>query len=138
MKKLLLVAFSALMVSACADKEQYEQAVLEQVKKEQEGEGSKTYKIDFERMAKCVVDTTSKNMPGAFPFDPERLTAYRNYTKMLTLTQSADPKKTLEQLRNDFGSPKALSDAHSNFAEAMLNCYSAVTIETEPKMDEEN
>jgi hypothetical protein len=138
MKKLLVVTLSALMLSACADKEQYGQAVLEQVKKEQEGEGDKAYKIDFERMTKCVVDTTSKNMPGGFPFDPERLTAYRNYTKMLTLTKSQDPKKTLEELRNDFGSPKALSDAHNNFSEAMLNCYAAVMIETEPKTEEKN
>lgn len=138
MKKLLLMTLSVLLLSACAEKEQYEQAVLEQVKKEQEGEGEKAYKIDFERMAKCVVDSTSKNMPGGFPYDPERLTAYRNYTKMLTLTKSADPKKTLEELRNDFGSPKALSDAHYNFSEAMLNCYSAVMIETEPKAEEKN
>lgn len=136
MKKLLAVTLSALMLSACADKEQYEQAVLEEVKKEQEGEGGKAYKIDFERMAKCVVDTTSKDMPGAFPYDPERLTAYRNYTKMLTLTKSKDPKKTLEELRNDFGSPKALSDAHNNFSESMLNCYSAVMVESEPKTEE--
>lgn len=137
MKKLLLIALTVLTVSGCADKEKYEQAVLEEVKKEQEGEGGKAYKIDLERMAKCVVETTSKDMPGAFPYDPARLTAYRNYTKMLTLSKAEDPKKTLEELRNDFGSPKALSDAHNNFSESMLNCYAAVSIETEPNADEE-
>lgn len=122
---------SLLLLTACADKEQYEKAVLEQVRKEQEGEGGKSYKIDQERMTRCVVDSTSKNMPGSFPLDPNRLTAYRNYTKMLTLTQSKDPKKTMEELQKDFGSPKALSDAHSNFADSMMNCYSAMEIETE-------
>ncbi|WP_020562348.1 hypothetical protein [Methylosarcina fibrata] len=131
MKKRILMILSLLLLTACADKEQYEKAVLEQVKKEQEGEGAKSYKIDQERMTRCVVDSTSKNMPGAFPFDPDRLTAYRNYTKMLTLTQSKDPKKTMEELQKDFGSPKALSDAHNNFADSMMNCYSAMEIETE-------
>lgn len=138
MKKLVLVTLTALMLSACADKEQYQQAVLEEVKKEQGGEGGKSYKIDVERMASCVVDTTSKHMSGVFPYDPNRLTAYRNYTKMLTLTKSEDPKKTLEQLRKDFGSPKALSDAHNNFSEAMLDCYSAVMIESEPEVEAED
>jgi hypothetical protein len=131
MKKRMLVILSALLITACADKEQYEQAVMEQVKKEQEGEGTKAYKIDQERMTQCVVETTSKHMPGAFSLDPDRLTAYRNYTKMLTLPQSKDPKKTMEELQKDFGSPKALGEAHSNFADAMMNCYSAMEIETE-------
>jgi hypothetical protein len=131
MKKRIPVILSVLLLTACADKEQYEKAVLEQVKQEQAGEGAKSYKIDQERMTRCVVDSTSKHMPGFFPFDPDRLTAYRNYTKMLTLTQSKDPKKTMEELQKDFGSPKALSEAHSNFADSMMNCYSAMEIETE-------
>ena len=34
MKKLLLITLSALLLPACADKNQYEQAVLEQMQKE--------------------------------------------------------------------------------------------------------
>lgn len=128
MKKLLLISLSALFLPACADKNQYEQAVLEQMKKEAD---IKDYKITPEYMAKCVVDTTSKNMPGIFPFDPKRLTAYRNYTKMLTLANSADPKKTLEELRADFGSAKDLADAHTNYTESLMECYSAVISESE-------
>lgn len=132
MKKLFVVTICALFISACAEKEQYEKAVLEEIKRDQEGD-SKKYNIDTERMAKCVVDTTAKFMPGLFPLDPARRAAYRNYSKMLTLAQSKDPKKTLEELRKDFGSPKALSDAHNNFAESMMDCYSAVMNETESK-----
>lgn len=128
MKKLLLISISALFLSACADKNQYEQAVLEQMKKEKD---IQDYKIDPEHMADCVVDLTSKNMPGIFEGDPKRMTAYRNYTKMLTLKDSSDPKKTLEELRNDFGSAKALADAHSNYTESMMNCISAVIMESE-------
>jgi len=36
MKKLLLAALPALMLTACADKDQYQQAILEQMQKEQE------------------------------------------------------------------------------------------------------
>ena len=128
MKKLLLISLSALLLPACADKNQYEQAVLEQMKKEQD---IKDYKITPEYMTKCVVETTSQNMPGIFALDPKRLMAYRNYTKMLTLTKSADPKKTLEELRTDFGSAKDLAEAHTNYTESLMECYSAVISESE-------
>ena len=128
MKKILLISLSALLLPACADKNQYEQAVLEQMQKEAD---IKDYKITPEYMTKCVVDTTSQNMPGIFAFDPTRLTAYRNYAKMLTLTQSTDPKKTLEELRTDFGSAKDLLEARSNYTESLMECYSAVISESE-------
>lgn len=128
MKKLLLLSLSVLLLPACADKNQYEQAVLEQMQKEQD---IKDYKITPEYMTKCVVDTTSQNMPGIFALDPKRLMAYRNYTKMLMLSNSADPKKTLEELRTDFGSAKDLADAHTNYTESLMECYSAVISESE-------
>ncbi|MEI6333043.1 MAG: hypothetical protein WCS87_00660 [Methylococcaceae bacterium] len=128
MKKILLISLSALLLPACADKNQYEQAVLEQMQKEAD---IKDYKITPEYMTKCVVDTTSQNMPGIFALDPTRLTAYRNYAKMLTLTQATDPKKTLEELRTDFGSAKDLLEARSNYTESLMECYSAVISESE-------
>jgi len=82
-------------------------------------------------MADCVVDLSAKNMPGMFPFDPDRMTAYQNYTKMLNLHNSEDPKKTLEELRQAFGSPKALADAHANYTESIMNCYAAIIMEKE-------
>jgi hypothetical protein len=134
MKKLLLISLSALLLPACADKNQYEQAVLEQMQKEQD---VKDYKIPPEDMAKCVIDLTTKNMPGYFPLDPNRLTAYRNYTKMLTLTESKDPKKTLEELHTGFGSAKDLADAHTNYTESVMNCLSAVIMKSEEGAKEE-
>ena len=128
MKKLLLISLCVLLLPACADKKQYEQAVLEQMQKEAD---IKDYKITPEYMTKCVVDTTAQNMPGIFAFDPKRLMAYRNYTKMLNLTKSADPKKTLEELRTDFGSAKDLAEAHTNYTESLMECYSAVISESE-------
>ncbi len=134
MKKLLLISLSALLLPACADKNQYEQAVLEQMQKEQD---VKDYKIPPEEMTKCVVDMTSDNMPGIFAFDPKRMTAYRNYTKMLTLSKAEDPKKTLEELRNDFGSAKDLADAHTNYTESLMDCLSVILIKSEEKAKEE-
>ncbi len=89
-------------------------------------------------MAKCVVETTAQNMPGVFPLDPNRLTAYRNYAKMLKLPSSADPKKAMEELRNDFGSAQALSDAHNNYSESLMECYSAVISESEKSIKEDD
>ena len=65
-------------------------------------------------------------MPGFFAFDPDRLAAYRNYAKMLTLTKDKDPKKTFEELRKDFGSPQELAKAHTNYTESIMDCYTAI------------
>jgi hypothetical protein len=128
MKKLLLISLTVLLLPACADKNQYEQTVLEQLKLDKD---IADYKASPERMAKCVVDSTSSNMPGIFAFDPARMTAYRNYTKMLTLSSSKDPKKTLEELRADFGTPKDLAEAHTNYTESLMECISASISESE-------
>jgi hypothetical protein len=134
MKKLLLISLSALLLPACADKNQYEQTVLEQMQLEKD---IKDYKLSPERMAKCVIETSSKNMPGVFPFDPTRMMAYRNYTKMLMLSSSKDPKKTLDELRTDFGSPKELAEAHSNYTESQMDCLAALIGESEGAAKEE-
>lgn len=123
MKKYLLIPLCVLLLPACADKAQYEQAVLEQMQKEQD---VKDYKIDPQDMTDCVVEGTSQKMPGVFALDPTRLTAYRNYAKMLNVTKSKDPKTELSQLRNDFGSPQALTEAHNNYTGAIVECYSIV------------
>lgn len=134
MKKLLLISLSTLLLAGCADKQQYEQTVLEQMQLEKD---IKDYKLSPERMAKCVVDTTSKNMPGVIDLDPKRLIAYRNYTKMLTLSSSKDPKKTLDELRTDFGSAKELAEAHANYTESQMDCLAALIGESEePTKDE--
>lgn len=128
MKKTILILFSVLFLSACADKENYQKAVLEQMQSDQD---VKDYKIDPEYITRCIVESSSKNMPGLFPFDPERLTAYRNYVKMLDLKTSKDPKAVMDQLRKDFGSPKALAEAHTNYTESVMECISAVSTEAE-------
>jgi len=119
MKKILLICASVLLLTACADKEQYKQAVLAQMEKDQD---LKDYNIDPEDMTDCVVESTSKNMPGMFPFDVERLESYRHYTKMLSMNTSKDKKKTFEELRATFDSPKEMGDAHSNYTESQMTC----------------
>jgi hypothetical protein len=128
MKKLLLISLSALLLAGCADKDQYEQTVLDQMQLEKD---VKDYKLSPERMAKCVIDTTEKNMPGFFPFDPDRLTAYRNYTKWLTLSSSKDPKKAIQELNTDFGSAKEFAEARTNYTESLMDCLSALIGESE-------
>lgn len=123
MKKPLLILLFSLSLAACADKEHYEQVVLEEMKKEQD---VKDYKIDPAYMAKCVIDTTYQRMPGFFPLDPNRLQAYRNYAKMLTLTGSKDAEQKLNELRKDFGSPQELAKAHSVYTESVMDCYTAI------------
>ena len=133
MKKKLLILLFPLFVVACADKNQYEEVVLEEIKKEQD---VKDYKIDPAYMAKCVIDTTYKRMPGFFVFDPDRLAAYRNYAKMLKMSVSKDPQKTLNELRKDFGSPDELAKAHSVYTESMMDCYTAILHEADGDHEE--
>ena len=127
MKKILAVLIM-LVLTGCAEKQEYEQAVLEQMKVDKD---IKDYNIEPEKMTACVVQTSSGNMPGLFAIDPERVTAYKNYTKMLKLNNSNDPKKSLEELRADFGSPKNLADAHSIYTESVVECLSGLVTSTE-------
>jgi hypothetical protein len=131
MKKLLLLSLAALLLSGCADKNNYEAAIIANLKSDQKNQGAKDYKLPVEKMAACIVDSTSKNMAGIFAYDPTRMMAYRNYTKMLTLTESADPKKTLEELRTDFGDAKKLMEARSNYTESELECLTLFVANTE-------
>jgi len=134
MKKLLLLSLAALLLSGCADKNNYEAAVLADVKRD-ESKDKKDYKVDPEKMASCIVNMSSQNMHGLFGFDPERLTAYRNYTKMLTLAESADPKKTMEELRNEFGSAQELTAARSNYIESQLECLASFVENSDVQVD---
>jgi len=128
MKKLLLICASALLITGCADKQQYEQAVLAQMETEQD---LKDYKIDPEYMTECVVDLSAKEMPGVFPFDPARLTAYQNYTTMLTMNTATDKQQRLEELRALFGSPRELAKAHANYTESVMNCLASIIMKSE-------
>ncbi|MCK9607692.1 MAG: hypothetical protein M0R33_14720 [Methylomonas sp.] len=134
MKKVRLVSviMVTMILAGCSEKTQYEQAVLQQM---QQDKDIKDYHIAPEKMVQCVVMTSSKDMPGMIPIDPMRKQAYKNYTRMLTLTESEDPKKTLEELRKDFGSPKALAEAHANYAESVVECMSGLVTGTEEELE---
>lgn len=131
MKKIIVVGLSVFILAGCSERQEYEQAVLEQMKVEKD---LKDYSIAPEKMTECVVQTSSGNMPGMIPIDPDRRNAYKNYAKMLTLNSSSDPKKTLEELRVDFGSPKNLADAHSNYTESVVTCMSGLVTDTEQEL----
>lgn len=130
MKKILLI-IAVVSLVGCAERNEYEEAVLERMKTDQD---IKDYKIDPEIMTKCVVATSSKKMPGIVPIDPMRREAYKNYVKMIQLDKSNDPKALLDELRTVFGSPKGLAEAHSNYSESVVECVSGlVTNEEKPK-----
>ena len=127
----LLVVIAALLLSGCAEKEEYQNVVLEQMKVEKD---LKDYGIEPEKMTKCVVETSSNKMPGLFLIDPDRRTAYKNYAKMLDLNKSKDPQKTLSELREIFGDPKKLADAHSNYVESVVECMTGLVTSGEESL----
>ncbi|WP_446808852.1 hypothetical protein ACH50O_16495 [Methylomonas sp. 2BW1-5-20] len=122
MNKVLLIVVM-LVLNGCAEKEEYENVILAQMKQDKD---IKDYGIEPEIMTKCVIDKSSNNMPGLFLIDPERRQAYKNYTKMLDLNKSTDPQKTLNDLRASFGDPKKLAEAHSNYVESVVECMSGL------------
>ncbi len=133
MNKKLALSITLCLLSACAEQDQYEQAVLAQLKNDKD---ITDYHIDPERMASCVVDTSSQKMPGAFPLDPERKKAYLAYAKMVDLKTSQNPEQVMKDLRTEFGSAQELSNAHSNYSESILNCQTAMISEGEQKIEE--
>jgi len=133
MKKILLICSIAVFLTACSDKQAYEAAVLADMQDEKD---LKDYNIDPEQMTKCVVDLSSKEMPGVFPFDPDRLMTYQKYTTMLSMHSIEDKQKMLEELRTLFGSPKELAEAHANYTTSVMDCVAAIIKKTEPEIEE--
>lgn len=124
MKKLLLISFSTLLLTACTEQQEYEATVLAQMKKDPD---IQSYHLDPERVADCIVDLSSKKMSGLTPFEPIRKTAYKGYTKMIAIKTSEKPEEVLAELRESFGSSQALADAHRNYSKSYLECISTVT-----------
>lgn len=134
MKKLLFIIICSLLLTACAEKEQYREAVLADMQSEQD---LKDYNINPEHMTDCVMDLSGKGMPGAIPIVPDRLIAYRNYTKMLSMKTTQDKQKMLEELRTIFNSPQELLQAHNNYTMSVMDCINAIIMESEPEKEDE-
>ena len=128
MKKLLLFFCSVFLLSACAEKNQFEQAVLEQMQQEQD---VKDYHLDPQRMAQCVIDMTSRNMPGFLPIEPRRKNYYIGITKLITLKESDNPGKELQEARGYFDSPKDAMQAMMNYSQNIMECLAALIAETD-------
>ena len=124
MKKILLISLSVLTLTACSEKEQYQQTVLERVSNDPD---IKSYHLDPEVVTECIVELSSKKMDGFAPFEPMRKTAYKGYTKMISLKKAEKPEEVLKELQESFGSARGLADAHRNYSASYLECISTVT-----------
>ena len=131
MKKLLIISLSVLTLAACSEQEAYQQTVFEQISNDPD---IKSYHLDPETVTQCIVDLSSKKMPGIVPFEPMRKAAYEGYTKMIGLKKSEKPEEVLQELREYFGDARGLADAHRNYSASYLECVSTVT---HRKLDEQ-
>ncbi len=130
MNKLLLIFTCTVLLTACAERSEYREAVLADMKSEKD---LIDYNIDPEHMTDCVMDLTGKEMPGAIPIVPDRLQAYKNYTKMLSMKTTKDKKASFDELRSIFSSPQELLAAHNNYTKSTLDCINSIIMESEPK-----
>jgi len=124
MKKILIISLSALILTACSEKEEYSQTVLEQVQNDPD---IKSYHLDPDSVTECIVELSSKKMAGFAPFEPMRKDAYKSYTKMIAVKTSKNPEEVLNELRETFGSARGLADAHRNYSASYLECISTIT-----------
>jgi hypothetical protein len=132
MKRLIIVGFSALLLIGCSDeKTQYQEHVFNLMKNDQD---LIDYSLDPDEVSRCIVDLTGKKMIGPFSWDPRRAPIYKAYTNMVKLklnigrfdtqyNNEVNPKDTLDRLKLEFGSTKALSDANRNFSKSVLTCF---------------
>ncbi|NYT46672.1 MAG: hypothetical protein H0A75_02410 [Candidatus Methanofishera endochildressiae] len=134
MKKIIIISFSALILIACSEQQQYKETVLEQITNDPD---IQSYHLDPQSIADCIVDLSSKKMAGIVPFDPMRKVAYKGYAKMIAVKKSEKPEEVLAELRESFGSAQGLADAHRNYSKSYLECISTVTNRELDEEDEE-
>ncbi len=127
MKKILFIFLSALLLNACSEHQQFEETVLSQMKSDKD---IADYNIDPEDITDCVVDTSTKEMPGIFPADPRRKPYLIGYSKMLGLKTSEKPQELLKELTEIFGSSKGIADAHKNYSTSVMMCVQAMVGES--------
>lgn len=130
MKQLVLIIISAFLLSGCLEEKQsFEQAVLKQLQADKD---MKDYALDSNEMMHCVVDTTSNNMPGFSSFDPQRQPIYSGYAKLINLKSADKPEATLQELKEIFGSSKAIAAAQRNYSESVFECFQSLVSKTDP------
>jgi hypothetical protein len=130
MKQIVLIIISAFLLSGCFEEKQlFEQAVLKQLQADKD---MKDYALDSDEMMNCVVDTTSNDMPGMFSFEPQRQPIYLGYAKLLNLKSANKPEAELQELKEIFGSGKAVAAAQRNYSESVFECFQSLVSKTDP------
>lgn len=132
MKKITGICLLLLLTACTEHKAEFENAVYSQMESDQD---IKDYNIDPDTMARCVIDLTSKKMPGVISFDPQKDPYYENYAKLILIKESEDPKKTLQELQAFFGSAGEMRKAVGNYSESIMECMTNLVNKTERSVD---
>lgn len=136
MKKLIVILLSVMFLTACTEEKQhYEQAVLKQMQVDPD---IKDYNLDPQVMTECVVDMTSRKMPGIVSFDPRRGPYYLGYSKLISVTKAADPQEELKQIREFFGSSEEIRKALNNYSDSVMQCITALVSKSEEELEPGN
>lgn len=130
MKKIIIIALSGLLLAGCSEhKDLFQQAVKKELSNDKD---LKDYELDSDEMSRCVVDTAAEKMPGLFPFDPDRMNAYKGYTKLITLKSAEKPQEVLKELQEIFGPGDAVAKAQRNYSESVFVCFQNLVSKTDP------
>lgn len=120
MKKLLLIACSAVAMFGCAKKEKtgLREVLIERFKDDQD---LKDYKLSPETVADCMVDEIASSLPG-FAGDPRRAQFFDAYARFLSVKSSADAEQAIKQFEQLFGSTQRARQAATSIVDHEMTC----------------
>ncbi|MDD1649814.1 MAG: hypothetical protein LUO80_05400 [Methylococcaceae bacterium] len=120
MKKLLILALTALALVGCAKKEKtgLREVLIERFKDDQD---LKDYKLDPGVVADCVVDEIAGSLPG-FAGDPRRAQFFEAYARFLNVKSSADAENSIAEFEQLFGSKQQARQAATSITDHVMTC----------------
>ena len=121
MKKLIVLLFAALFLTACPSRQ--EQTNLKDAlnAKLQDDQDLKDYKINPADITDCVVDAIGSSLPG-LPGDPRHARYYQAYAKFLSVKSETEVESAMKEFKDLFGSEKAARTAAVSVTDHIMTC----------------
>lgn len=121
MKKIMIAAMIAALLSACSGGP--EQVSLKEalVAKLKDDSDLKDYNIEAAEVADCVVKAITDGLPG-FPGDPKRAKFYEAYAKFVAVRSPNDAEKAINEYKDLFGSVIQAREAAVSVTDHIMGC----------------
>lgn len=121
MKKIIMAALTAAMLSACSagpEQVSLKEALVSKLKDDPD---LKDYKIEPAEVADCVVKAITDSLPG-FPGDPKRAKFYEAYAKFVAVKSPGDAESATNEYKDLFGSVIQAREAAVSVTDHIMGC----------------